>query len=142
MNQYQACLYLSKSFFHCGSKYGHEISKCWDFLPAKFVIFLTGRLHSSAVWKALVAFTHAVVAWAHKETPERFTHNKKLVHDDVITPAVISSKQSRYAISQLATVRLNREPWGGQILNILSLVPSYHLWVWKPSRYHATRHGV
>ena len=27
MNQYQACLYLSESFFHCGSKFGHQIGQ-------------------------------------------------------------------------------------------------------------------
>ena len=32
MNQYQACLYLSESFFHCGSKYGHEIPQFLHFL--------------------------------------------------------------------------------------------------------------
>ena len=32
MNEYQACLYLSESFFHCGSKYGHVIPQfCYIF---------------------------------------------------------------------------------------------------------------
>ena len=32
MNQYQACLYFSESFFHCGSKYGHIIRQFGHFV--------------------------------------------------------------------------------------------------------------
>ena len=53
MNQYQACLYLSESFFHCGSKYGHIIRQFWHFVY-KFGYILTCRLHSPAAWKALM----------------------------------------------------------------------------------------
>ena len=32
----QACLYLFESFFHCGSKYGHEIPQVCHFLQILF----------------------------------------------------------------------------------------------------------
>ena len=45
------CLYFVHCISHGGSKYGHEIPWFWR---KKLVTFLTCRLHSSAVWKALL----------------------------------------------------------------------------------------